>query len=138
MAMDCSFCLLLSEFWKISNLGRWCLIYTNRGINVTLIMVIIIMIMKLIIMIIKNKSLILSRPNSSNKVKIFDRSFTSKALILTYLFIKLGHSNNAFHVICYGNRPHPNTGAEFNRFLVPSLKKQRYADTFVVGWLLIR
>ena len=55
-----------------------------------IVIIIIIIIMKLIIIIIKNKSLILSRPNSSNKVKIFDRSFTSKALHLTYLFIKPG------------------------------------------------
>ena len=56
MVMDYSFCFLLSEFWKTSNLGIWRLIYTNRAIKVILIMVIImiiiIIIMKLIIIII--------------------------------------------------------------------------------------
>ena len=82
--------------------------------------------------------MILSRPNRSNKVKILDRSFTSKDLILTSFHQTWVIQITFFYVFCYGNRPYPNTGAEFNRFLVPSLEKKSYADTFVDGWLLIR
>ena len=59
MVMDYSFCFLLSEFWKTSNLGiRW-LIYTNRAIKVILIMVIIMIIIIIIIIIIMMMKLII-------------------------------------------------------------------------------
>ena len=59
MVMDYSFCFLLSEFWKTSNLGIWWLIYTNRAIKVILIMVIIMIIIIIIIIIIIMKLIII-------------------------------------------------------------------------------
>ena len=80
------------------NLGIWRLIYSKRAINVItivvmimtiikIIIIIIIMMMMIIIMKIMNIKmmlirLILLRSSISNKVKILDRSFISKDLIL--------------------------------------------------------
>ena len=66
-------------------------------IKITIIIIVIIVIIIILLIIIKIMKikmilirLILLRHSSSNKVKILDRSFTSKDLILTYLFIRSG------------------------------------------------
>ena len=63
------------------------MIMTIIKIIILIILLIIIKIMKMKMMLIR---LTLLRPSSSNKGKILDRSFISKDLILTYLFIRSG------------------------------------------------
>ena len=91
-------------------------------IIVIIILIIIIKIVKMKMMLIR---LTLLRPSSSNKGKILDRSFISKDLILTYLFIRFGSHRNLLH-----QQTLPNTGAEFTWNLVLSLKTE-YADAYV-------
>ena len=61
-------------------------------IIIIIIIIIIIKVKKIKMMLI---SLILLRPSSSNKVRILDRSFVSKDLILTYLFTRPGSSEQS-------------------------------------------
>ena len=59
---------------------------------IIIIIIIIIKVKKTKVMLI---SLILLRPSSSNKVRILDRSFISKDLILTCLFTRPGSSEQS-------------------------------------------
>ena len=62
---------------------------------ITIIMIIIIIMIKVKKIKMMLISLILLRPSSSNKVRILDRSFVSKDLILTYLFTRPGSSEQS-------------------------------------------
>ena len=123
--MDYSFSFLYRVFW---NLGIWWLIYSNRAINVIMIITMIMTIIKIIIIVIllqllimeimKIKmmliKLILVRHSSRNKVKILGRNFISKDLILTSFFIRPGSPKKLFLRNLLRQQTIPNTGAEFN------------------------
>ena len=80
----------------------------NRATNIVIIMVMLMMIiiisktMKLIMILIMS---FLLRHSHTNKVKTLKRSFITKDLLLTYLFIRPGSPpDDFFCVICYNNK----------------------------------